>query len=99
MSTGGTRKGGAVEHGVDELLDAAERMIEELGYEGLSAPEAARRAGVELDGDPPSEWELFAAVIRRDEDRFNAMVADAVAEAETAGERLVALIEACVVDY
>ena len=98
MGTGGPREGGAAEHGLDErLVDAAERLIDERGYEGLSAAEAA--AGVELAGGPPSEWDLFVAVIRRDEDRFTAMTADAVARAETAGERLVALIERCVIEH
>jgi AcrR family transcriptional regulator len=69
------------------ILDAAERVIVEEGYEGLK-PEAEA-----------SPWELFAAVMRRDEDRFNARVDAAVAEGADAGAQLMGLIEACVIDH
>lgn len=94
------RRGGVPEHELDErLLDAAEALIRARGYERLSPAEAASKAGLELEGEPPSEWDLFAGVMERDEARFNAIVDAALAEAEAPGTRLLALIEACVVEY
>jgi len=81
------------------LLNAAARLIREEGYEGLAPATAAERAGVTLEGDPPGQWDLFDAVVRGDEDRFNALVASALAASETHGERLLAVIETCVLDY
>jgi hypothetical protein len=65
----------------------------------LSPNEAARRAGVDFDGDEPRRWDVFAAVVRRDEARFNAIVDNALAASETHAERLLGLIESCVLDY
>lgn len=81
------------------LLDAAEELIVEGGYEGLVPAEAARVAGIDASDGLPTEWELFAAVLRRDEDRFNAMVDAALAEAGSASQRLLSLIEVCVIDH
>jgi AcrR family transcriptional regulator len=82
-----------------ELLDAAERLIVEEGYESLSPDAAAARAGVENRDAFPTQWELFSAVVLRDEDRFNARVEAAVEAAGDAGAQLVAVIESCVVDH
>ena len=83
----------------ERLLDAAEQLIIKRGYEGLSPADAASGAGLGSAGEPPSQWELFAAVMQRDEARFNTIVDAALAETEGPGPRLLALIEACVVDY
>ncbi len=91
-------KGGA--DALDErLLDTAEQLIIKRGYEGLSPEDAASGAGLDSAGEPPSQWDLFAAVMERDEARFNAIVDTALAETEGPGAQLLALIEACVVDY
>ena len=92
------RSGGKREQEFDAgLVDAAGRLILEGGYDALAPADAAAAAGV--DGELPSQWDLFVAVIRADEDRFNAIVQKAVAGAETAGTKLLSLIEMCVVDY
>jgi BetI-type transcriptional repressor, C-terminal len=92
------RSGGMREQELDSrLVDAAGRLILERGYERLMPADAAAAAGV--DGELPSQWDLFVAVIRADEDHFNAIVDRAVAGAETPGAKLLSLIEMCVVDY
>ena len=92
------RSGGMREQEFDaRLVDAAGRLILERGYERLAPADAAAAAGV--DGEPPSQWDLFVAVIRADEDHFNAIVDKAVAGAETPGAKLLSLIEMCVIDY
>jgi len=85
----GTRSGGAgTGKGPDKkVLEAAERLLTEHGFEALSS----------VDGF--SAWDLFAAVMRRDEAQFNDMLATVGAQIDTAGGRLLALIEACVVQY
>ncbi len=92
------RSGGEREQEFDSrLVDAAGRLILEKGYERLAPADAAAAAGV--DGELPSQWDLFVAVIRADENHFNAIVDRAVAGAETPGAKLLTLIEMCVVDY
>jgi AcrR family transcriptional regulator len=92
------RSGGEREQEFDSrLVDAAGRLIHERGYERLSPADAAAAAGV--SGDLPSQWDLFVAVIRADEDQFNAIVDRAVAGADSPGAKLLSLIEMCVVDY
>lgn len=82
------------------LLDAAERLIRERGFEGLVAEEAIAAGGVDLDGErPPSAWELLAAVVRRDEERFNARVDEALSTARDASGRLLALLELSAADH
>lgn len=44
-------------------------------------------------------WESFARAVEEDETAFTEMVAAAVARRTEPGERLLALIEVCVVDY
>ena len=82
-----SRGAGAGKEPDKETLEAAERLVAEHGFEALSA----------VDGF--SAWELYAAVMRRDEEQFNELLATVGAEIETAGGRLMALIEACVVEY
>ncbi len=81
------------------LLDAAERLIIDRGYEGLTAADAVAAAGIEPLDPAPSDWELFTGVVKRDEDRFNGIVSAAVGKADAPEARLLALIETCVVDY
>ena len=96
MSEGMGSAGGA---SIDErLLDAADAIIEERGYDALVVDEAMRMAGIE-DGVPPDEFELFAAVIERKETVFDEVVAAAVARGKDPAARLLAMIEACVVHY
>lgn len=83
----------------ERLLDAAEALVQGRGFEGLESGEAARLAGLNDGAEVPSEWELFVGVLERDEVRFFALVDAAVAVGKTPGERLMALIEACVIDY
>jgi hypothetical protein len=68
-------------------LEAAEGLLIEHGFEALSS----------VDGF--SAWDLFEAVMRQDEARFNDMLGTVGAQIETAGGRLLALIEGCVVEY
>ena len=82
-----------------KLLDAAERLIIEEGYEALSADAAASRAGVRTVDTLPTQWELFTAVVLRDEERFNAKVDQAVAKAPDPSAQLVAVIETCVIEH
>ena len=82
----------------DRLLDAAEALVDDRGFEGLEAGEAAAIAGVD-GAEIPSEWELFVGVVERDEHRFFDLLGSAIAAGTTPGERLLAVIEACVVDY
>jgi AcrR family transcriptional regulator len=100
MSGRGTRTGGGkTEDGFDRrLLGAAAALIREQGYEGLSPRAVAERAGVP-EGQVPEPWDLFEAVIRADEDQFNAIVDKAVAATPVPAERMLALIEACVNDF
>lgn len=85
----GTRSGGAgAGKGPDrKVLEAAEGLLIEHGFEALSS----------VDGF--SAWDLFEAVMRQDEARFNDMLGTVGAQIETAGGRLLALIEGCVVEY
>jgi AcrR family transcriptional regulator len=81
------------------ILDAAERLIVEEGYEGIKPDAVAAAAGLSFDGPPPSSWDLFAAVMLRDEARFNARVDAAIEAASDPGGQLLGLIEACVIDH
>ena len=85
----GTRSGGAGpgKEPESQVLEAAESLLTEHGFEGLRS----------VDGF--TNWELFAAVMRRDEGQFNDMLDTLLAGLDTAGARLLALIEACVVQY
>jgi AcrR family transcriptional regulator len=69
------------------VLDAASLLLAEHGFEGL------------VPAGGLSEWELFAALMREDESRFNQMVASLLAREDSAAGRLTAVIEACVVEY
>jgi BetI-type transcriptional repressor, C-terminal len=94
------RSGGEREYAIDpRLVDAAGRLILDKGFEGLSPSEAAAAAGNGVVDELPSAWDLFVAVIREDEDRFNAIVDSATAGAEKAGAKLLGVIETCVTDY
>jgi AcrR family transcriptional regulator len=83
----------------DALLDAAARVLLEVGYDGLTPEAVAAEAGLPASQGMPDRLELFAAVIRRDEDRFTAVMETAVAGAPDAGSQLVAVIETCVIDH
>ena len=82
------------------LLDAAEELIRDEGADGWSLADLAGRAGVgvkDVESALESEWHAFCLVMRRDEQRFESMVVDT--SAETAGGRILALLEACVPDF
>jgi AcrR family transcriptional regulator len=81
------------------FIDAAERLLVDEGYEGLTPEAVAAAAGMSFEGQEASRWDLFRAVVRRDEDRFNARVDAAVAEAGDPGAELLALIESCVIEH
>jgi BetI-type transcriptional repressor, C-terminal len=100
MSGRSTRTGGAKnENGFDErLLAAAGAVIHVAGYEGLNREAVAVRAGMPAD-EVPEPWELFAAVIRQDEDSFNGIVDKAVGATSVPAEQMLAVIEACVSDF
>jgi len=100
MSGRSTRTGGGKsKNGVDErLLAAAGAVIRVAGYEGLSREAVAARAGVPAE-EVPEPWELFAAVIRQDEDSFNGIVDKAVGATSVPSEQMLAVIEACVGDF
>ena len=81
------RSGGIHEQEFDDrLFDAAGRLILERGYDGFAPADAGVAAGV--DGELPSRWDLFVAVVARDEERFNEIVDLAVAGAATPGAKL-----------
>jgi AcrR family transcriptional regulator len=83
-----------------QLLDAAEFLIRQDGADGWALSQLAERAGVSLDevrAEFDSEWEAFCHVMRRDEGQFEAVILDT--SAETAGGRILAVLEACVPDY
>jgi len=92
------RAGGADKERDQRLQNAAADVISEHGFEGLRGDVVAARAEVPEDA-VPEPWELFAAVIRTDEDRFNAIVDGAVGAANAPAEQLLAVIEACVTDF
>jgi len=82
------------------LLDAAEELIRDEGADGWSLADLAGRAGVGLEAveaEFESEWHAFCHVIRRDEKRFESIVFET--SAVTPGERIIALLEACVPDF
>ena len=82
------------------LLDAAEELIRDEGADGWSLTDLASRAGVgveDVEAQFESEWHAFCLVVRRDEQRFEGIVVDT--SADTAGERIIALLEACVPDF
>jgi hypothetical protein len=86
----GTRSGGAGarDKGPDKrILEVAARRLTDHGFEG-----------VEPTGGF-SEWELFEALMRRDEAAFLELVARAGNGGASAAGRLMAVIEGCVVEY
>jgi hypothetical protein len=97
MSEGMGSAGG--ERFEDGLLDAAEALVDDRGFEGLESGEAAAIAGRHDGAGIPSEWELFVGVVERDEARFYELLESAIARGANPGERLMAVIEACVNDY
>ena len=82
------------------ILAVAKDLIHARGAEGWTLAELAERAGVGADvvgAEFESEWDVFSAVIRRDERRFEAVFEDP--NGLSAGERMVALFEAIVPDF
>ena len=82
------------------LLDAAESQIRSEGADGWSLSDLAEQAGVRLDvveAEFESEWDAFCRVMRRDEGRFEEVVEGS--ETDTASERILVLLEACVPDF
>ena len=82
------------------LLDAAEELIRDEGADGWSLADLAGRTGVGLEAveaEFESEWHAFCHVIRRDEQRFESIVFET--SAVNPGERILALLEACVPDF
>ena len=92
----GSAGGGSLD---DALLDAAEAIVDARGFERLESSEVARQAGLDPGADLPSEWDLFVGIVERDEVRFREQVESALATGATPGERLLTLIEACVIDH
>jgi AcrR family transcriptional regulator len=82
----------------ERFVEAAGLVIREGGYEGLSPAAVAARAGVPEES-VPGNWDLFEAVIRQDEEQFNALVDTAVGATEAPAEQLLAVIEVCVTDF
>lgn len=83
-------------------MDAAKRLTVERGAEGWTLAEVAEHAGMETEAvsdELASEWDVFEAVIRRDEVAFELLVAASVDRADAAGPRLLRLIEACVTEF
>jgi AcrR family transcriptional regulator len=83
-----------------QLLDAAEFLIRQDGADGWALSQLAERAGVGLElvqAEFETEWDAFCQVMRRDEERFEAVILES--SAETAGGRILAVLEACVPDY
>jgi hypothetical protein len=68
-------------------LDEAERAVREGGFEALEP------------ANDSSEWELFEAIIGREEEQFNERIDALLAAADSPGEGLTRLIEKCVVEY
>jgi AcrR family transcriptional regulator len=83
-----------------QLLDTAEALIREYGADAWELAQLADRAGVGLDAveaEFDSTWEAFCYVIRRDEKRYETV---ALRPGQgSPGERILALLEACVPDY
>ena len=83
-----------------QLLDAAEELIRAEGADAWSLAELAEAAGLDLDAvqaEFEDEWEAFCQVIRRDEERFEAVILSTAGESPS--ERIIALFEACVPDF
>ncbi len=84
----------------DAILDVAEDLIRTEGADGWSFDDLASRAGLTVEGlldDFESEWAVFDAVIRRDDRRFERVVARE--PGSSAGEAVIGLLGACVADY
>jgi AcrR family transcriptional regulator len=82
------------------LLNAAEELIREEGADGWSLGDLAERAGVGQDAVQAAfetEWDAFCFVMRRDEERFERVILEALPESPS--ERVLALLEACVPHY
>ncbi len=86
--------------GFEGILDAAERLIRAKSAEGWTLTDLAESAGVPaaaVQAEFESEWEVFCAVIRRDEEHWMAAIRDAPYESAT--DRFMHLLQACVPDY
>lgn len=83
-----------------QILDAAEELIQAKSAEGWSLADLAERAGVPLaavEAEFGSEWDVFCRMIRRDEDRWESAIREAPPESAT--DRIMRLLQACVPDY
>ena len=82
------------------ILDGAERLIRADGADGWSLAELAEEAGMGVDvvrSQFETEWEVFAAVIKRDERSFEAVTERS--RSAPPRERIVAVIDATVRDF
>ena len=82
------------------LLDAAEELIRAEGADAWTLEELAEQAGVgqeAVQAEFGSTWEAFCHVIRRDEERYEAVALKPDHTSPT--ERILVLLEACVPDY
>jgi AcrR family transcriptional regulator len=82
------------------ILDVAEGLVRDEGADGWSLEQLAARAGFDPEAvrqEFESEWAVFCSVIRRDEQRFERVIA--VPPGASAGEAVTRLFEACVPDF
>ena len=99
-----TQRGAPVRSGkptpAQAILDVADSLIREQGADGWSLTELAELAALPVEtvrAEFGSEWEVFAAVIRRDEQGFEAVFKRT--QGHPPGERIMRLLEACVPDF
>jgi AcrR family transcriptional regulator len=86
--------------GYEGILDAAEGLIRAKSAEGWTLAELAESAGVPVaavEAKFHSEWDVFCAVIRRDEEGWEMAIREAPYESAT--DRIMHLLKACVPDY
>ncbi len=82
------------------LLDAAEELIRADGADAWTLEDLAEQAGLSqeaVQAEFDSTWDAFCHVIRRDEERYEAVALKPGHTSPT--ERFLALLEACVPDY
>ncbi len=82
------------------VLDAAERLTRDEGADGWTLPELGKAMGLtlaEIGADFESEWDVFRAIMQRDEDLFEEALA--VPKGASASDRIVAIFEATVPDF
>jgi len=86
--------------GSERILDAAEALIRAKSAAGWSLADLAESAGVSaaaVEAEFDSEWDVFCAVIHRDEVDWETAIREAAYESAT--DRVMHLLKACVPDY